>query len=285
MRFLLLLCTMFLLVTKNYGQDLLTEISINHVPIVVANLEKTKSIFSTLGFKIKEGRKHVGINNFFIKFGDGTYLEFIVPLDSSHRIGKYYSEFLKQRQGPATLAIDIKNTDKAKKYLSSKKINFESDSNIVWRTISPKLKYEELFFIEYADKIWKDSRENTTHINGALQLNSTWILSNNIKKDIEKYAKLGFFKETKLTKFGSIVYSLSVGKNKMNLIDASTANNLKSQFINKNFEGICGFTIKVSSLEKMKKLLETIEKSEVVFEKNHLILFFSEYNFFIEFIQ
>ena len=65
--------------------------SIDHVPVVVSNIDSIKRILSATHFTVKEGREHEGIKNCFIKFQDGTYLEFITPTDSLQRIGKYYN--------------------------------------------------------------------------------------------------------------------------------------------------------------------------------------------------
>src|SRR5690606_26994131 len=141
----------------------------------------TKLLSEFLHFKVKAGKDHQGIQNCFIKFQDGTYLEFTMPIDSSQAIGRYYSDILKKRQGGTSLAISVHNSDTIIDFLNAKSISFEVDSNRIWKTVEPK--GIDLFFIDYSDKNWKDSKINTTHLNTALSLESTYILSTNIELD------------------------------------------------------------------------------------------------------
>jgi hypothetical protein len=278
MRLLFFALLTSILLTESYGQNSLKEISINHVPIVVSDLDKTKKIFMELGFKVKNGRKHVGIDNCFVKFADGTYLEFIVPLDSTFSIGKSYTKFLKQRQGATALAIDIEDTKNAQKFLSDKHISFESDSNSIWQTISPPIKETEIFFIEYANKTWKDTKENTTHSNGASALSEVWSITQNVAKEKSNYSKFGF-------KVSSNTHIINIGRSKLHVLDATKPNNLKGNFSNKNFEGICGFTIKVHSLEKLNNTLKSQKGLKIIVQAKQTIVFMPELNFFIAFIE
>lgn len=283
MRFLLLsVCTILFSLQSN-GQNSLTGISINHVPIVIADLKKARNLLSELGFKVKNGREHEGINNCFLKFQDGTYLEFVTPLDSKFSIGKYYTDFLKKRQGATALAVDIQKTVAAKHFLSKQNIRYTIDSNNIWQTINPQIKNAEIFFIEYADKNWKDSKENTTHNNGALQLNNTWYVTKNTKDDIKKYANLGFELESKSVHFGTSAYTLRLGRSKLILLETSPK--IQSHFANKSLEGICGFTIKTSSIESIKKILKDRPQQNIIFDEKQALIYFTEYNFFMEFVE
>lgn len=266
-----------------FGQASLTGISINHVPIVVSNLQEVKTIFSDLGFKIKNGKEHEGINNCFIKFQDGTYLEFIEPIDSKYSIGKYYADFLKKKQGATALAIDVQSTEAAKLFLSKQNVRYTTDSNSIWQTIDPKIKDNEVFYIEYANKSWKDTRENTTHFNGTLQLNTTWFLAKNLKESIKKYTNLGFELEGKSQYFGTNAYILKLAHNKLIVLEASPK--LPSFITSKNLEGICGFTIKTSSIDNVRKFLKDKPQQVIVANQKQTLLYFSEYNFFIEFVE
>lgn len=266
-----------------FGQASLTGISINHVPIVVANLPQVKTVLTDLGFKVKNGKEHEGINNCFIKFQDGTYLEFVEPISDKLSIGKYYTDFLKKKQGATALAVDVQQTATAKTFLDKQHIRYTTDSNSVWQTIDPEIKDTEIFFIEYADKNWKDSKLNTTHNNGALQLNSTWFLTKNLKESIKKYINLGFKLEGKRIHFGTNAYTLSLAKNKLILLETSPK--LPAYIANKNLEGICGFTIKTSSLDSVRKFFKNESQKTIIIDENQTLIYFTEYNFFIEFTE
>jgi beta-lactamase class D len=110
--------------------------SIDHVPIVVKDLEKVKNILKNeLFFTIKEGKAHAGIKNCFIKFQDGTYLEFISPTDSLQPIGRHYTNFLHTKQGATSLAISTTNARMVKQMLTEQNTQCTDDSNKVWKTI------------------------------------------------------------------------------------------------------------------------------------------------------
>lgn len=266
-----------------FGQVSLTGISVNHVPIVVSNLQQVKTVFADLGFKIKNGREHEGINNCFTKFQDGTYLEFIEPMNNKLSIGKYYTDFLKKKQGATALAIDVQSTEAAKLFLSKQNVRYTTDSNSIWQTINPEIKGTELFYIEYANKNWKDTKENTTHPNSTLQLNTTWFLTKNLKESIKKYNNLGFESEGKSVHFGMKAHTLRLAKNKLILLEASPK--LPSYITNKSLEGICGFTIKTSSVDSVRKFFKDKPQQMIVANQKQTLVYFSEYNFFIEFVE
>jgi Glyoxalase-like domain len=256
--------------------------SIDHIPIVVKNIKSVKKILSEiLHFKVKEGKEHEGIKNCFIKFQDGTYLEFITPTDSLQSIGKYYTDFLKNRQGGTSLAISVKSADTIINFLKAKNIQVEIDSNRIWKTVEPK--GFDLFFIDYSDKNWKDSKTNTAHLNEALSLKSTYIIDTDQNLYAKKYKVLGFSENKKGTFSGIPCKALQIGQSNLYFFSSSTTKRISSKLKSQIFFGICGFEIKVGSLKKIRKL---VPKSEnVIIEKRKIIYFFSENNFFLEFTE
>ncbi|MPR35699.1 VOC family protein [Salmonirosea aquatica] len=259
-----------------------TAVSIDHVPVVVRDLESIKNLLSeTLHFKVKAGKPHAGIENCFVKFQDGTYLEFITPLDSTPDIGKYYTRFLKQRQGGTSLAISVQSAETVKKELRAKNIAFTSDSNQVWKTVEPS--QSDLFYIEYADKSWKDTQQNTSHPNGALSLRSVWIISANVGEDTGKYSEFGFTNTGKEVLLDVPAHRLAVGSSTLFLIDQKNGKRLTSGFSARELTGICGFTLKVNSLGTLKNRLP---KSDIVrVDTKRILYFLNEYNLFLEFIE
>lgn len=255
-------------------------ISIDHIPIVVENLDNLKKVLSeTLLFKVKEGKEHEGIRNCFVKFEDGTYLEFTSPIDSSQKIGKYYADFLKNRQGGTALAISVIKTDILISNLKTKRISFNIDSNRIWKTIEPK--GIDLFYIDYIDKQWKDSKINTTHKNTALSLISTYFLSPNINLDLKKYKLFGF-RELKNGRFSNIPYKhLLIGNSNLYLLDTSKSKGLMQKLNNQSLVGICGFEIKTKSLSMLNKLVEKVDN--VTIEKNQTTIYLKDLNIFFVF--
>jgi hypothetical protein len=259
-----------------------TFISIDHVPIVVRNLDSIKSIFSELlHFHIKEGKRHEGIKNCFIKFQDGTYLEFVSPVDRLHSIGNYYAECLKSRQGATALAVSVTNADLITANLKSKSISFSIDSNAIWKTISPQ--GVDLFFIDYLNKSWKETTINTTHPNHALLLQSVYMISVHLEADIKKLRSLGFDQVKDANYSGIPCKQIIIGKRNLYLFDAYSANKLTSAFTTKNVQGICGVEIKVRSLSALNKQL--VGTHNIKINKNKTTYYLKGYNFFIEFSE
>ena len=256
--------------------------SIDHIPIVVSDLEIVKDILmNQLNFTVKEGKAHEGIKNCFVKFQDGTYLEFIEPMDSSHSVGKYYTSFLRVRQGGTSLAIHIKDADLVKKMLTEKNIPFSAHSNKVWQTIEPQ--NSELFFIEYADKNWKESPTNTTHPNTATSLKSTYFLCDNIYEEAKKYKYFGFT-EIEKGKYLETPYILfKVGQSNLYLFDGNNSSKIHNSLNSKKLQGICGFEIKVNSLQTFNKQIK--QNDNIKYENNKTTIYFREYNIFMIFTE
>ena len=276
-----ILLTFFLGITKGQSQNS-NYISIDHIPIVVRNLDYLKKELSeSFHFKVKEGREHEGIINCFIKFQDGTYLEFITPIDSSQTIGKYYADFLKNRPGGTSLAISIKSSDALIDYLNTKSISYKIDSNRIWKTIEPK--NNDIFFIEYSNNQWKDSKINTTHLNTAISLKSIYILSSNITLDVKKYEAFGFVEIKKSSFFKIPIRHLVMGPSNLYLLDASKSKNIRQSFNKENLKGICGFEIKTKSLHTFNMLLEKTDK--VTVEKNQTIIYLQDLSLFFVFTE
>jgi Glyoxalase-like domain len=267
------------------GQTSLNDqnfIAIDHIPIVVKDINALKKTLSDiLYFRIKEGKEHEGIKNFFLKFQDGTYLEIISPTDSLQVIGKYYTDFLKNRQGGTSLAISVSNAAIITRNLKSKSLSFEVDSNKIWKTVSPQ--GINLFFIDYTNKDWKDSKINTTHPNNALLLKSTYIISDNIKAAIYKYKSFGFRQITNGNYLGIPCKKIVVGKNSLYFLDSAKSSKLTTKFGIQNLTGICGFEIKVSSLVTINKLLQ--QTDNVVMANSKTTYYLKDINLFIDFSE
>jgi len=264
----------------------LTATRIDHVPIVVKDIDAVKRLLAdTLGFTVKEGRHHEGIYNCFTKFADGTYLEFVTPEDTSYQIGKFYNKFLQVRQGATAMAIAVNNADSAANRLQQQIIPFTRSANPVWKTIMPGGAYG-LFFIEYADKNWKDTKTNTTHANTSKKLLHVSYATNNIDEAIELYRKLGFSNIVKIARHSSVSAIVAIGSNKLTLIHATEKSSDVYNFVQQFKEGIDGITIQVENINKLKTRLAA-NKVETINTGNEksILLFLKHYNLFIQFTE
>ncbi len=256
--------------------------AIDHIPIVVSDLEEIKDLFKNqLHFTIKDGRTHEGIKNCFVKFKDGTYLEFIEPIDSLQTIGKYYANFLKIRQGATSLAISVSSGELVKKMLNENNTQYIVDSNKIWQTIEPK--NFELFFIDYSDNNWKETPTNTTHLNTATSLNATYILTNNFETEIKKYKRLGVNEAGNGVNFETSYKQFKVGQSNFYILDGAKSRKIKQQFNKQNFQGICGVEIKVNSLQTFNQL--TKQKPTINQANDRTTIFLKDYNLFLTFTE
>ncbi|TAE50259.1 MAG: hypothetical protein EAZ89_12455 [Bacteroidetes bacterium] len=256
--------------------------AIDHVPVVVADLDEVTRFFSeTLHFSLKTGKEHAGIKNSFIKFQDGSYLEFITPLDSTQEIGKYYTQALSKRQGGTYLAISVPSADSVRQYLDQQHIAYAADSNRIWKTLEPK--DAELFYIQYSDTNRRDKPAYTSHTNGSLSMHSAWVISNDIPSDIQRYSTFGATFIRTDTLLNMPAHLFTVGKSELILLDAQAGKDIPEMLRAPGMQGVCGFTIHVSSLDSLNQLLPV--SAQRVVEKNRTVYFLSDYSLFLVFTE
>lgn len=255
--------------------------AIDHVPVVVDNLDSAiGTLEGVLRFKVKAGRAHEGIKNCFVKFRDGSYLEFTTPLNDTQPMGQYYSNALRKRQGGVTLAVAVHSTDSLVRYLEQRKLPYEVNENRVWKTVLPKK--EGLFYIEYANKNWREAKENTEHPNTALSLRSTFIFTSNQSADADTYCKYGF-KKAGEGHFMGIPYTLlSIGNSNLYLLNAEHTHQLSPYLSTSHLSGIAGFEIAVESLVTVSELLSI---DVLRLDDKKLIAFLEAYNTFLVFSE
>jgi hypothetical protein len=257
-------------------------IGIDHIPIVVKNLDSIKKIMSQkLHFTIKEGKIHEGIKNFFIKFKNGSYLEFIAPIDTLHSIGKEYYKYLEKRQGANTMTISILNSDIVVNNLHKLHMPYHLDSYKIWRTVEPA--NADVFYIEYSNRSWQEKKEFTTHQNNSISLNATFIKSKSLKQDISKYKNIGFKEIGNTTILGTTCKKLQIGKSILYLFDSKEINATTSKFSYQYFSGICGVEIKTSTLNTIRKNLAG--NPNAIIENDKIVFFLKDINFLIIFTE
>lgn len=77
------------------AEDHLKYGALDHVPVAVRDLERAAKKFRDWGFVLKKGRQHTNsIENYHIKFRDGTEIELITASKPLDRVSKQYLDFL-----------------------------------------------------------------------------------------------------------------------------------------------------------------------------------------------
>lgn len=288
MFFRILYCVLFCLPIVTQAQlpkNAITAVAINHVPIAVPNLAAVKKVFSSLGFTIKEGRVHAGITNCFVKFTDGTYLEFVQPLDSLQAIGQFYHDFLKTRPGGSALVIEVESADSVAQYLQRRHILFARDHNPVWKNVTPTQPDAGVFYTEYADKKWRDKPEYTTHPNTAIGIGSVYYVAADLNDATKHFKDLGFADAGPTTSLQAPARAMTIGRSQLVILDAGEPGRMANLFSSRGYTGICGISVIVSSLDVVEKRLRTLSKRGMLTlrKDDKLYALLQPYALFLEF--
>jgi len=85
-------------------------LGLDHIPVVVTDLERAKQDFVRLGFVLKPGRLHDdGLLNAHVKFANGTEIELVTPTGAGTEAGdalsSQYSDWLRDGDGAVSLGL------------------------------------------------------------------------------------------------------------------------------------------------------------------------------------
>ncbi len=93
-------------------------IGLDHIPLVVADLDQAKRDFEELGFSIKSGRFHAdGIKKVHLKFPDGTELELITAAKGVDELTREYRRKLASSEGPVYFGLYAPDQPKLFQYI------------------------------------------------------------------------------------------------------------------------------------------------------------------------
>jgi hypothetical protein len=148
-------------------------LGIDHIPVVVTDLEKAVADYRAMGFAIKPGRTHAdGIRNAHVKFPDGTEIELITAPQAVDALTSEYRARLVSGEGPvyfglyspdhAALAAQLRVLHAAAQ---------EDDGALVFPSATP---LHPLFFGS-RNKAPTDRPEYFAHSNTAVRLSALWV--------------------------------------------------------------------------------------------------------------
>nr|WP_321236743.1 VOC family protein [uncultured Psychroserpens sp.] len=191
------------------------ELSIDHVIILVPDLDKSIEKYKDHGFTLKKGRKHEnGIVNSHIKFKNKSSIELISVSDKpKDDISKDYYNLKKNKEQGVFLAISGFKIREIEKKIESLDIKYEIINTKYWNylTFKSELGLNHIFFIEYKFEV-QDSLNLFTHKNHSEKIKSINIDGNDLTITLLKHLGLKYSvvndKENKhsfLTKNGTIV--------------------------------------------------------------------------------
>ena len=151
-------------------------LGIDHIPVVVANLEKAEADFRRMGFSIKPGHSHAdGIRNAHVKFPDGTEIELITAPAAVDTLTTEYRAKMKSSDGPVYFGLFAPDRTALAAKLRSNGFPVQDDKSIL--TFAAGNPLHPLFF-GGRNKSPTDKPEYFAHANSAVRLSALWVRDN-----------------------------------------------------------------------------------------------------------
>jgi hypothetical protein len=157
--------------SQSQAQPLLA--GMDHIPVVVRDLEQAQADFKTLGFAIKPGRFHAdGIRNAHVKFPDGSEIELITAPAATDALTSEYRARLETGEGPVYFGLYAPDPAALSARLAAAGFAVSQNSGLVEFAAASPL--HPLFF-GIRQKAPTDRPEHFAHANGALRLSGLWV--------------------------------------------------------------------------------------------------------------
>lgn len=151
-------------------------LGIDHIPVVVANLEKAEADFRRMGFSIKPGHSHAdGIRNAHVKFLDGTEIELITAPAAVDTLTTEYRAKMKSSDGPVYFGLFAPDRTALAAKLRSNGFSVQDDKSIL--TFPADNPLHPLFF-GGRNKSPTDKPAYFAHANSAVRLSALWVHDN-----------------------------------------------------------------------------------------------------------
>jgi hypothetical protein len=190
---------------------------LDHIPIVVRDLDRADADFTALGFVLKPGRPHAnGLRNVHAKFADGTELELISPGSPVDELSRRYVELLKQGDGPASLGLFVPNAS------------------------PPPM---EGIFFDRRQKSPTDRPEHFAHPNGAKTLAAAWLAASPAERQIVELTGRWPADRPTCSPFGEVAHVLNLPEGEIVLLPRLSS------------RPIVGATVAVESLDAARRFV------------------------------
>jgi len=146
---------------------------LDHIPVVVSDLQKAEADFRAMGFAIKPGRSHAdGILNAHIKFADGTEIELITAPAAVDELTTEYRAKMADGEGP--VYFGLYSTDQAAVQARLRALHFSVQGKDGLFTFPRASPLHSLFF-GTRNKTPSDLPQYFAHKNGAVRLSALWV--------------------------------------------------------------------------------------------------------------
>jgi catechol 2,3-dioxygenase-like lactoylglutathione lyase family enzyme len=151
-------------------------LGLDHIPVVVSDLERAGATFGGLGFALKPGRDLAnGIRNAHVKFPDGAGIELLTAPKAVDALSTHYVDLLRAGEGPAFVSFHARDTGRLHTALRDGGYEFRQDGEI---TELRSLEFAYLFVVR-DNRSPTDRPEHFAHANGAAALSAVWVAPEN----------------------------------------------------------------------------------------------------------
>jgi hypothetical protein len=151
-------------------------VGLDHIPVVVADLERAQADFRAMGFSIEPGRMHTdGIRNAHVKFRDGTEIELITAPVAVDALTTEYRAKLKDGDGPVYFGLYAPDRAALAAKLGTFGIPVQNDQGIL--DFSSESPLHPLFWGD-RNKSPTDKPEHFAHANSADRVSAFWVSDN-----------------------------------------------------------------------------------------------------------
>ena len=171
------------------GTDTALVLGLDHIPLVVADLDEAAKTFRELGFTLKPGRKHEnGIQNQHVKFPDGTEIELISANEARDSLTAEYLRYLASGDGPAFVGCYAPDMDRLASQLDADGKPYRIGDGLLSFPESDELRY--IFFGQRV-RSTTDQPAHFGHLNGTEALIGVWIAGDDLAAELQLLTSLG----------------------------------------------------------------------------------------------
>jgi len=148
-------------------------VGLDHIPVVVADLQKAEADFRAMGFAIKSGHVHPDvIRNVHVKFPDGTEIELITAPAAVDALTAEYRAKLRSGEGPVYFGLYAPDHPSLIARLNASGLPLREDGATL--DFPPETALHPLFFGS-RNRTPTDRPEHFAHPNSAVRLSAVWI--------------------------------------------------------------------------------------------------------------
>ncbi|MEO7205473.1 MAG: VOC family protein [Steroidobacteraceae bacterium] len=259
-------------------------LGVDHVGLVVRDLEQVQRDYEGLGFKVSVGGSFPGgLSNKIIHFGNETYLELLSvkdPKTSSGEMADFVS-FASKHDGAMFLGLQVSSAKETATFLKTRDFDMTGpDPGQIlkggeteppppqWYTVSPADKPAAgkqsfnipIFFIEYLKATRsKHAQDAAQQPNGAMAITAAWFVVRDLQDQLKTLRAGGFEPDQSREAFllGARGSAFRAGSGWIVLLDAADKAKPLRKFVSDYGDGIITISVETSNIKKAEGFAES----------------------------